>query len=122
MKRGAAVPFALDALQDRGRFFIDPGEELYGGQVIGERPKEGDIVVNAQKSKKLTNMRAAASDRSMSLAPAVKMSLEECLEYLAPDEYVEITPKSIRLRKVLLAEADRRCADRAAARLGGDAV
>ena len=120
MGRGAAVPFALDALQDRGRFFIEPGEELYGGQVIGESPKEGDIVVNAQKSKKLTNMRAAASDRSLKLAPPVKLSLEECLEHLAADEYVEITPASIRMRKSLLDENDRRRAERASAKLAGE--
>jgi GTP-binding protein len=112
MSSGDAVPFALDALQDRGRFFVEPNDKLYTGQVIGEHSKEGDLVVNAQKSKKLTNMRAAASDKSLKVAPSLKMSLEECLEYLNADEYVEITPKSIRLRKSQLAELDRRRAEK----------
>ncbi len=118
MSGGEAVSFALDALQDRGRFFVEPGEKLYTGQVIGENAKDGDLLVNAQKSKKLTNMRAAASDRSLKLAPALKMSLEECLEYLNPDEFVEITPKSIRLRKSVLDENDRKRAEKAG-RAGG---
>ncbi|MFC1573160.1 EF-Tu/IF-2/RF-3 family GTPase, partial [Candidatus Eisenbacteria bacterium] len=120
MARGAAVPFALDALQDRGRFFVEPGDELYPGQVIGESPKEGDIVVNAQKTKKLTNMRAAASDRHLKVAPAVKLGLEECLEHVGPDEYVEVTPASIRMRKALLDENDRKRAERASAKFGAD--
>jgi GTP-binding protein len=111
---GAAVAFALDALQDRGRFFVEPGDSLYTGQVIGESAKEGDLLVNAQKAKKLTNMRAAASDRAMKLAPPVKLSLEECLEYLNGDEYVEVTPRSIRLRKSILDENGRRRAFKAA--------
>ncbi len=117
MAQGTAIPFALDALQDRGRFFVESGEELYGGQVIGEAAREGDIVVNAQKSKKLTNMRAAASDKSLKVAPAVKLSLEEYLEYVSSDEYVEVTPVSIRLRKTFLDENDRKRADRASAKL-----
>ncbi len=117
MGQGTAIPFALDALQDRGRFFVESGEELYGGQVIGEAAREGDIVVNAQKSKKLTNMRAAASDKSLKVAPAVKLSLEEYLEYVSGDEYVEVTPVSIRLRKSHLDENDRRRAERAKAKL-----
>lgn len=112
---GPAEAYALDALQDRGRFFVEPNDRLYVGQVIGESSKEGDLLVNAQKSKKLTNMRAAASDRNLKLAPAVKLSLEECLEYLNADELVELTPKSIRLRKVLLDENDRRRAFKSAA-------
>jgi GTP-binding protein len=112
MGAGEAIPFALDALQDRGRFFVEGGNKLYTGQVIGEHAKEGDLLVNAQKSKKLTNMRAAASDRGLKVAPALKMSLEECLEYLNPDEYVEITPKTIRLRKSVLGENDRRRAEK----------
>jgi len=114
MTGGDAVPFALDALQDRGRFFVNPGEKLYTGQVIGEHAKEGDLVVNAQKSKKLTNMRSSSSDRGLKLAPALKMSLEECLEYLNADEYVEITPQSIRMRKSLLEENDRKRAEKIA--------
>ncbi len=115
MAQGEAVGYALDALQDRGRFFISPGDKLYAGQVIGESAKEGDIVVNAQRSKKLTNMRAAGSDRNLKLAPPVQMSLEECLEYLNADELDEVTPASIRLRKTLLDENARKRADKAAA-------
>ncbi|MDP6797649.1 MAG: translational GTPase TypA [Candidatus Krumholzibacteria bacterium] len=120
MAQGAAVSFALDALQDRGRFFVDPGEELYAGMIIGESPKEGDIVVNAQKSKKLTNMRSSSSDRGLKVAPAVKCSLEECLEHISFDEYVEITPQSIRMRKALLDENNRKRESRASAKLASD--
>ena len=108
MSDGPAVAFALDGLQDRGRFFIEPGDSLYAGQVIGERNKDGDLVVNAQKAKQLTNLRAAGSDRKMQIATAVKMSLEESLEHLNPDELVEVTPKHLRLRKALLSEIDRK--------------
>ncbi|MBN1826933.1 MAG: translational GTPase TypA [Candidatus Eisenbacteria bacterium] len=108
MAEGTAVAFALDALQDRGRFFVEPGDRLYAGQIIGERAKEGDLVVNAQKAKQLTNLRAAGADRKMRIAPAVKMSLEESLEYLSPDEYVEVTPHHIRLRKSILSENERK--------------
>jgi len=108
MGAGIAAAFALDGLQDRGRFFIEPGEELYTGQVVGEHTREGDLVVNAQKGKKLTNMRAAGSDRNIKLPPPVRLSLEESLEYLNQDEYVEVTPKSIRLRKALLDENARK--------------
>ncbi len=108
MSNGAAVAFAIDALQDRGTFFVDPGEELYAGQVIGENNKDEDLVVNAQKAKQLTNMRAAGSDRKMKIAPALKMSLEEALEYINHDEYVEITPHHIRIRKAILTEVGRR--------------
>jgi GTP-binding protein len=108
MGQGPAVAFALDALQDRGRFFVEPGDVLYAGQIIGEHSKTDDLVVNAQKAKQLTNMRAAHADRKMHLAPAVKMSLEEALEYIKSDEYVEVTPDNIRLRKSLLRELDRK--------------
>jgi GTP-binding protein len=108
MGNGPAVAYALDALQDRGRFFVGPGEDLYTGQVIGEHTRDDDLIVNAQKSKQLTNIRAAGSDRKASLAPPVKMSLEELLEYIAQDECVEITPKSLRLRKLLLDEHERK--------------
>ena len=108
MGAGVAVGFALDALQDRGRFFVEPGDNLYTGQIVGEHCREGDLVVNAQKAKKLTNMRAAGSDRNVKIAPAVKLSLEESLEYLNHDEYVEVTPRTIRLRKSLLDENARR--------------
>ncbi|MFT5784473.1 MAG: GTP-binding protein, partial [Candidatus Krumholzibacteriia bacterium] len=105
---GKAVAFALDALQDRGIFFVNPGDDLYTGQIIGEYTRNEDLVVNAQKAKQLSNMRASGTDRKMKVAPAVKMSLEEALEYLNHDEYVEITPKNIRLRKSMLDENDRK--------------
>jgi GTP-binding protein len=105
---GKAVAFALDALQDRGVFFIAPGDDLYRGQIIGEYTKDDDLVVNAQKAKQLSNMRASGTDRKMRIAPPIQMSLEEALEYLNRDEYVEVTPKSIRLRKDQLDENDRK--------------
>ncbi len=108
MGAGKAVAFALDGLQDRGTFFVEPGENLYTGQVIGEYTRDEDLVVNAQKAKQLSNMRAAGSDRKMKIAPALKMSLEEALEYLRADEYVECTPKSIRIRKSVLDENERK--------------
>jgi len=108
MHPGKAVAFALDALQDRGVFFIEPGDNLYTGQIIGEYTKDDDLVVNAQKAKQLSNMRASGSDRKMRVAPAIKMSLEEALEYLNRDEFVEVTPKSIRLRKYHLDENERK--------------
>ena len=108
MHPGRAVAFALDGLQDRGVFFIEPGDNLYTGQIIGEYSRDEDLVVNAQKAKQLSNMRASGSDRKMRIAPAVKMSLEEALEYLNHDEYVEVTPNHMRLRKSLLDEIARR--------------
>jgi len=108
MHHGPAVAYALDALQDRGRFFVAPGEHLYTGQVIGENTRDDDLLVNAQKSKQLTNIRAAGSDRKASIAPPVRMSLEEMLEHIAGDECVEITPRSLRLRKLTLDEHARK--------------
>jgi GTP-binding protein len=108
MHSGRAVAFALDGLQDRGVFFIEPGEDLYTGQIIGEYSRDEDLVVNAQKAKQLSNMRASGSDRKMKIAPPLKMSLEEALEYLKQDEFVVVTPMSIRLRKTLLDENDRK--------------
>lgn len=108
MGEGPAVAFAIDGLQDRGRFFVAPGDVLYKGQVIGESSKEGDIEVNAQKAKQLTNLRASGSDRKMRIAPPVLFSLEECLEHINGDEYVEITPNHIRMRKSLLDENARK--------------
>jgi len=121
MANGEAVAYSLDALQDRGRFFVEPGDKLYTGQIIGEHAKEDDIVVNAQKGKKLTNMRASGSDRALKLAPAVRMSLEEALEYLNNDEYVEVTPRAIRLRKAILDENARRQADKQGKKGTGEA-
>ena len=108
MHQGPAVAYALDALQDRGIFFVEPGEMLYTGQIVGEHTKEDDIVANIQKAKQLSNMRASGSDRKMKVAPALKMSLEEALEYINSDEYVEVTPNHIRMRKALLDETDRK--------------
>ncbi|MBK7101239.1 MAG: translational GTPase TypA [Flavobacteriales bacterium] len=105
---GTAIAFSINKLQDRGRFFVDPGEEVYGGQVIGENPKTDDLVVNVLKGKQLTNMRASGSDNKENIAPAVKFSLEECMEYITNDEYLEVTPKSLRIRKILLDENDRK--------------
>jgi len=114
MGRGNCIAFALDALQDRGIFFVSPGEELYNGQIIGESNKDKDLVVNAQKAKQLSNMRASGSDRKMKVAPPVLLSLEAALEHINPDEYVEVTPKNIRLRKALLDENDRKQAEKKA--------
>lgn len=108
METGTAYAYALNNLQSRGRFFIEPQEEVYAGQVIGEHTKEGDLVVNVCKSKKLTNMRASGSDDKVSLAPPVVFSLEDALEYIRQDEYVEITPKSMRMRKIILDETERK--------------
>ncbi len=108
METGMSITYSIDKLQDRGKFFIDPSQEVYTGQVIGENTRYHDIVVNVIKTKKLTNMRASGSDDKMSIAPAVKFSLEEAMEYIGEDEYVEVTPKSIRLRKILLSEHDRK--------------
>ncbi|NOZ47107.1 MAG: translational GTPase TypA [Chlorobi bacterium] len=108
METGTSIPYAIDKLQDRGRFFVEPNVNIYAGQVVGESNKEGDIVINLTKLKKLSNMRASGSDEKVRIAPAVKFSLEEALEYISADEYVEVTPKSIRLRKILLSEIDRK--------------
>ena len=108
LETGTAFAYALNKLQDRGRYFIDPQEEIYEGQVVGESSREGDLAMNLTKSKKLTNMRASGSDDKVRLAPPIKFSLEEALEYIQKDEYVEVTPKSIRLRKIQLNENDRK--------------
>ena len=108
MEQGEAIPYSLHNLQDRGKFFIEPGDPIYEGQVIGEHSRGGDLVVNVTKTKKLTNIRASGSDEKMRIAPAVKHTLEEALEYIQSDEYVEVTPKSIRLRKIYLNENDRK--------------
>jgi len=108
MEQGEAIAYSLHNLQDRGKFFIDPGEPVYEGQVIGEHSRSGDLVVNVTKTKKLTNIRASGSDEKMRIAPPIKFSLEEALEYIQSDEYVEVTPKSIRLRKIYLTENERK--------------
>ncbi|MFZ1808643.1 MAG: translational GTPase TypA [Cyclobacteriaceae bacterium] len=108
MEQGEAIPYSLHNLQDRGKFFIDPSDPVYEGQVIGEHSRGGDLVVNVTKTKKLSNVRASGSDEKMKIAPAIKFTLEEALEYIQSDEYVEVTPKSIRLRKIHLNENDRK--------------
>ena len=108
METGTAIAYSIDKLQDRGKFFIDPNEEIYEGQVIGENSRQDDLVVNVIKTKKLTNMRASGSDDKTAIAPAIKFSLEEAMEYIGEDEYVEVTPKSIRLRKIQLKEFERK--------------
>lgn len=108
MENGPSTAYSLDKLQDRGIFFIGPGEELYTGQVIGEHTRDNDLVVNVQKGKKLTNMRASGSDKNSKVAPKREFSLEEALEYIQKDEYVEVTPSHIRMRKILLEEHERK--------------
>ena len=108
LETGTAIAYALDKLQDRGRFFTEPGDEIYAGQVVGENNKSDDLGVKVTKTKKLTNMRASGSDEKMHIAPAVKFSLEEALEYIKEDEYVEITPKEYRIRKIILDETARK--------------
>ena len=105
---GTSTAYSIDKLQDRGAFFIDPGQELYGGQVIGEHIKPGDLVVNVTEGKKLTNMRASGSDDSVRIVPKIQMTLEECMEYIQHDECIEVTPQNIRLRKIMLDEEDRK--------------
>ncbi len=105
---GTATGYTLDKLQDRGQFFVDPGEELYGGQVVGEHNRPNDIVVNLQEAKKLTNMRASGSDDGLRIAPKINFSLEESLEYIQKDEYLEVTPQNLRMRKIYLDENDRK--------------
>jgi GTP-binding protein len=114
MDQGKSVAYSIDKLQDRGYFFIDPGDEVYSGQIIGEHIRPDDLVVNITREKKLTNMRASGSDEKMRIAPAVKFSLEEAMEYIQKDEYVELTPNSIRLRKIVLDENERKRSKNAA--------
>ncbi|MBW1857221.1 MAG: translational GTPase TypA [Deltaproteobacteria bacterium] len=108
METGISVAYSIDKLQDRGEFFIEPNEKIYAGQVIGESTRDDDLVINVTKTKKLSNMRAAGADEKASIAPAIKLSLEEAMEYIGEDEYVEVTPKSVRLRKILLSELERK--------------
>lgn len=112
MESGTAFAYAIDKLQDRGKFFIYPQDEVYAGQVVGEHVHENDLVINVTKSKKLTNMRASGSDDKARIIPPVIFSLEEALEYIKEDEYVEVTPKSMRMRKVILDELERKRANK----------
>ena len=108
MENGTAIPYSIDKLQERGKFFIDPGEDIYEGQVIGENSRGDDMVVNVTKTKKLSNVRSAGADEKAKIVPAIKFSLEEALEYIQKDEYVEVTPNHLRLRKIFLKEVDRK--------------
>ncbi|MBP6303957.1 MAG: translational GTPase TypA [Bacteroidia bacterium] len=107
-EQGTAIAYSIDKLQDRGNFFVEAGDQIYMGQIIGENNRQDDLVVNITKEKKLTNMRASGSDDKTRIAPKINMSLEECMEYIQGDEYVEITPQSLRLRKIFLNETDRK--------------
>ncbi|TPV35555.1 translational GTPase TypA [Paucihalobacter ruber] len=108
MENGQAIPYSIDKLQERGKFFIDPGEDIYEGQIIGENSRGDDMTVNVTKTKKLSNVRSSGADDKAKIVPAVKFSLEEALEYIQKDEYVEVTPNHIRLRKIYLKEVDRK--------------
>lgn len=108
MENGSAIPYSIDKLQERGKFFIDPGEDIYEGQVIGENSRSDDMTVNVTKTKKLSNVRSSGADEKAKIVPAIKFSLEEALEYIQKDEYVEVTPKSLRIRKIYLKEVDRK--------------
>jgi len=112
METGIAVAYSINKLQDRGTFFIHPNEEVYAGQVIGEHIRQDDLLVNVTKTKKLTNIRAAGSDEKIFITPAVKFSLEEAMEFIAKDEYLEVTPRSLRIRKIILDEHERKRASR----------
>jgi GTP-binding protein len=108
MEKGKAIPYSIDKLQDRGKFFVDPGEDIYEGQVIGENSRGDDMTVNITKTKKMSNVRSSGADDKAKIVPAIKFSLEEALEYIQKDEYVEVTPKHLRLRKIYLTENDRK--------------
>ena len=112
METGTAFAYSIDKLQDRGKFFIDPGEEVYAGQVVGEHVHDNDLVINVTKAKQLTNVRASGSDEKARVIPKTVMSLEECLEYIKEDEYVDVTPKSMRMRKILLDHLERKRANK----------
>jgi GTP-binding protein len=108
MEKGKAIPYSIDKLQDRGKFFVDPGEDIYEGQVIGENSRQDDMAVNITKTKKLSNVRSSGADDKAKIVPAIKFSLEEALEYIQKDEYVEVTPHHLRLRKIYLTENERK--------------
>ena len=100
MEKGKSIPFSLNNLQERGKFFVDPNEDIYEGQVVGENSRANDLIVNITKTKKMSNMRSSGADDKVKIAPAIRFSLEEALEYIQSDEYVEVTPSKLRLRKV----------------------
>ena len=107
MDKGAAMRYSIRKLQERGTIFVEPGDELYEGMIVGESAKPGDMEINLTKNKQLTNMRSQGHDEAMRLEPIKKLTLEDALSYIGPDEYVEITPKSIRLRKIYLTPSAR---------------
>jgi GTP-binding protein len=115
LEQGKAIPYSINNLQDRGKFFVHPNQEIYGGQVVGENNRQGDLVINLTKTKKLTNMRSSGNDDKLKMAPPIVFTLEEALEYIQEDEYVEVTPESIRLRKIMLSENERKRAKNAKA-------
>ncbi len=108
LETGTAIPYSIDKMQDRGKFFVNPGEEIYAGQVIGEYTRMDDLTINITRTKKMSNMRASGSDDKVSIAPAIKFSLEEAMEYIRNNEYIEVTPNHMRIRKILLNEHDRK--------------
>ena len=112
MEKGKSTAYSINNLQDRGRFFISPGEEIYTGQIIGEHIRPGDLVINVVRAKQLTNMRASGSDENVRITPKIDFSLEEAMEYIEKDEYIEVTPKAIRLRKIILDENERKRASK----------
>ena len=114
MEKGKSIPYSINNLQERGTFFVNPNEDIYEGQVVGEHSRPGDLVVNLTKAKKLSNVRASGSDDKLKLVPPRKFTLEEALEYIQKDEYVEVTPDSLRLRKILLKEHERKRAKNSA--------
>ena len=113
LETGTAFAYSIDKLQDRGKFFIDPGEDVYAGQVVGEHIHEIDLVINVTKAKQLTNVRASGTDDKARIIPRTVLSLEECLEYIKEDEMVEVTPQSMRIRKIILDHNDRKKASKA---------
>jgi GTP-binding protein len=113
MEKGKSTAYSIDKLQDRGKFFIGPGEDIYAGQIIGEQIRPGDLVINVTRAKQLTNMRASGSDENVRITPKINFSLEETMEYIEKDEYIEVTPKSIRMRKIILDENERKRASKA---------
>ncbi len=117
LEAGTAIAYSINRLQDRGTFFIHPNEKVYAGQVIGQNSRQDDLVVNVIHTKKLSNVRAAGADEKLGIAPPVKFSLEEAMEYIAEDEYIEVTPQSLRLRKILLNEHERKRADKSGMQL-----
>jgi len=112
LEAGTAFAYAIDHLQDRGKFFISPQDQVYAGQVVGEHVHENDLVINVTKAKQLTNVRASGTDEKAHIIPPVQLSLEEALEYIKADEYVEVTPKSMRIRKIILDHLERKRANK----------